>query len=104
LATRPAACGRESARNAHRASVRARRTSWPAAAGTGTSLRLTGRACERAAADSDGCRYAIPHMLRAGHGSLINTSSVNGLVAEPLRAIYATSTGAIIMDGAMTAK
>jgi NAD(P)-dependent dehydrogenase (short-subunit alcohol dehydrogenase family) len=44
-----------------------------------------------------GCRYAIPHMLRAGHGSLINTSSVNGLVAEPYLAIYATSKGAIIM-------
>ena len=30
-----------------------------------------------------GCRAAIPHMLRAGSGSIINTSSVNGLVAEP---------------------
>ena len=44
-----------------------------------------------------GCRYAIPHMLRAGGGSLINTSSVNGLVAEPFLAIYATSKGAIVM-------
>ena len=44
-----------------------------------------------------GCRYAIPHMLRGGGGSLINTSSVNGLVAEPFLAIYATSKGAIIM-------
>lgn len=44
-----------------------------------------------------GCRYAIPHMLRGGGGSLINTSSVNGLVAEPYLAIYATSKGAIIM-------
>ncbi|HET7725962.1 MAG TPA: glucose 1-dehydrogenase [Candidatus Limnocylindrales bacterium] len=44
-----------------------------------------------------GCRYAIPHMLRQGGGSLINTSSVNGLVAEPFLAIYATSKGAIIM-------
>jgi dihydroanticapsin dehydrogenase len=44
-----------------------------------------------------GCRYAIPHMLRGGGGSLINTSSVNGLVAEPLLAVYATSKGAIIM-------
>ena len=42
-----------------------------------------------------GCRYAIPHMLRGGGGSLINTSSVNGLVAEPFLAIYATSKGAI---------
>jgi NAD(P)-dependent dehydrogenase (short-subunit alcohol dehydrogenase family) len=44
-----------------------------------------------------GCRYAIPHMLRGGGGSLINTSSVNGLVAEPFLTIYATSKGAIIM-------
>jgi dihydroanticapsin dehydrogenase len=44
-----------------------------------------------------GCRYAIPHMLRQGGGSLINTTSVNGLVAEPFLAIYATSKGAIVM-------
>jgi NAD(P)-dependent dehydrogenase (short-subunit alcohol dehydrogenase family) len=44
-----------------------------------------------------GCRYAIPHMLRGGGGSLINTTSVNGLVAEPFLTIYATSKGAIIM-------
>ena len=44
-----------------------------------------------------GCRYAIPHMLRRGAGSLINTTSVNGLVAEPFLAIYATSKGAIVM-------
>jgi dihydroanticapsin dehydrogenase len=44
-----------------------------------------------------GCRYAIPYMLRQGGGSLINTSSVNGLVAEPFLAVYATSKGAIVM-------
>lgn len=44
-----------------------------------------------------GCRYAIPHMLRAGGGSLINTSSVNGIVAEPFLAVYAASKGAIVM-------
>ena len=44
-----------------------------------------------------GCRYAIPHMLKGGGGSLINTSSVNGLVAEPFLTIYATSKGAIVM-------
>ncbi len=44
-----------------------------------------------------GCRYAIPHMLRGGGGSLINTTSVNGLVAEPFLTIYATSKGAIVM-------
>ena len=44
-----------------------------------------------------GCRYAIPHMLAGGGGSLINTTSVNGLVAEPYLAVYATSKGAIVM-------
>jgi dihydroanticapsin dehydrogenase len=44
-----------------------------------------------------GCRAAIPHLLRGGGGSLINTSSVNGLVAEPFLAVYAASKGAIIM-------
>ena len=44
-----------------------------------------------------GCRYAIPHMLRGGGGSLINTTSVNGLVAEPFLTIYATSKGALVM-------
>ncbi len=43
-----------------------------------------------------GCRYAIPHMLRGG-GSLINTSSVNGVVAEPFLTIYAASKGGIVM-------
>ena len=44
-----------------------------------------------------GCRYAIPHMLRQGGGSLINTTSVNGLVAEPFLTVYAASKGAIVM-------
>lgn len=44
-----------------------------------------------------GSRAAIPHMLEAGGGSIINTSSVNGLVAEPYLSIYAASKGAIVM-------
>ena len=44
-----------------------------------------------------GCRYAIPHMLKGGGGSLINTSSVNGVVAEPFLTVYAASKGAIVM-------
>ncbi len=44
-----------------------------------------------------GCRYAIPHMLEGGGGSLINTTSVNGLVAEPFLTIYAASKGGIVM-------
>jgi dihydroanticapsin dehydrogenase len=44
-----------------------------------------------------GSRYAIPHMLRGGGGSIINTSSVNGVVAEPFLTIYAASKGGIVM-------
>ncbi len=44
-----------------------------------------------------GCRAAIPHMLRAGRGSIINTGSVNSIVSEPYLSIYAASKGAILM-------
>jgi NAD(P)-dependent dehydrogenase (short-subunit alcohol dehydrogenase family) len=44
-----------------------------------------------------GCRAAIPHMLRQGGGSIVNISSVNGLVSEPFLAIYSTSKGAVVM-------
>jgi dihydroanticapsin dehydrogenase len=44
-----------------------------------------------------GCRYAIPYMLGQGGGSLINTTSVNGIVAEPYLTVYAASKGAIVM-------
>jgi dihydroanticapsin dehydrogenase len=44
-----------------------------------------------------GCRAAIPHMLRGGGGSIINTGSVNSLVSEPYLSIYAASKGAILM-------
>ena len=44
-----------------------------------------------------GCRAAIPHMLRSGSGSIVNISSVNGLVSEPFLAVYSASKGAIVM-------
>jgi NAD(P)-dependent dehydrogenase (short-subunit alcohol dehydrogenase family) len=44
-----------------------------------------------------GCRAVIPHMLRQGGGSIVNMSSVNGLVSEPFLAIYSASKGAIVM-------
>ncbi|HEX8121513.1 MAG TPA: SDR family oxidoreductase [Solirubrobacteraceae bacterium] len=43
------------------------------------------------------CQAAIPHMLRQGRGSIVNVSSVNGVVAEPYLAVYATSKGAVVM-------
>ncbi len=44
-----------------------------------------------------GCRAAIPHMLRQGSGSIVNISSVNGLVSEPFLAVYSASKGAVVM-------
>jgi NAD(P)-dependent dehydrogenase (short-subunit alcohol dehydrogenase family) len=44
-----------------------------------------------------GSRAAIPYMLDAGGGSIINTGSVNSLVSEPFLSIYAASKGAILM-------
>jgi len=44
-----------------------------------------------------GCRSAIPHMLRQGGGSIVNISSVNGLVSEPFLSVYSASKGAVVM-------
>jgi dihydroanticapsin dehydrogenase len=44
-----------------------------------------------------GCRAAIPHMLLRGGGSIINISSVNGIVSEPFLAVYSASKGASVM-------
>lgn len=44
-----------------------------------------------------GCRAAIPYMLRQEGGSIINMSSVNGLVSEPFLAVYSASKGALVM-------
>jgi dihydroanticapsin dehydrogenase len=43
------------------------------------------------------CQEAIPHMLAGGGGSIINVSSVNGVVAEPFLTMYATSKGGVVM-------
>jgi NAD(P)-dependent dehydrogenase (short-subunit alcohol dehydrogenase family) len=43
------------------------------------------------------CQAAIPHMLQHGGGSIVNISSVNGVVAEPLLTIYAASKGGVVM-------
>ncbi len=42
-------------------------------------------------------RAAIPHMLKQGQGSIVNISSVNGLVSEPFLALYSASKGAVVM-------
>lgn len=42
------------------------------------------------------CKYAIPHMQQRGRGSIILTSSANGLMAEPCLASYCATKAAII--------
>jgi NAD(P)-dependent dehydrogenase (short-subunit alcohol dehydrogenase family) len=41
------------------------------------------------------CRYAIPHMLVRGGGSIINTSSGSGHRGDDVRIAYGTSKGAV---------
>ncbi len=43
-----------------------------------------------------GCKFAIPHMLKNGGGSIISTSSVNGLRAATTIAPYCASKAAVI--------
>jgi NAD(P)-dependent dehydrogenase (short-subunit alcohol dehydrogenase family) len=44
-----------------------------------------------------GAKYAIPHMRRAGGGSIINVSSVYGVIAAPNVGPYSASKGGVIM-------
>lgn len=44
-----------------------------------------------------GCKYAIPHMVKRGGGSIINTASVNGLFALPNETAYDASKAAVIL-------
>jgi NAD(P)-dependent dehydrogenase (short-subunit alcohol dehydrogenase family) len=43
-----------------------------------------------------GCMAAIPAMLSGGGGSIVNISSVNGLVAEPYLSIYTASKHGVV--------
>lgn len=43
-----------------------------------------------------GMRAALPHMLAAGHGVIVNTASVAGTVGLPDRAAYCASKGAVV--------
>lgn len=42
-------------------------------------------------------RAVIPQMLEQGGGSIVNISSVNGLVSEPFLTVYSASKGAVVM-------
>jgi NAD(P)-dependent dehydrogenase (short-subunit alcohol dehydrogenase family) len=43
-----------------------------------------------------GCKYAIPHMIKGGGGSIINTASNSGSAGDLARIAYGASKGAII--------
>jgi NAD(P)-dependent dehydrogenase (short-subunit alcohol dehydrogenase family) len=43
-----------------------------------------------------GCKYAIPHMVAGGGGSIINTASNSGTAGDLARIAYGSSKGAII--------
>jgi NAD(P)-dependent dehydrogenase (short-subunit alcohol dehydrogenase family) len=43
------------------------------------------------------CRAVLPFMLEQGAGSIVNISSVNGLVSEPFLSVYSASKGAVVM-------
>ena len=43
-----------------------------------------------------GCRYAIPHMIAGGGGSIVNTASNSGTAGDLARIAYGATKGAII--------
>jgi NAD(P)-dependent dehydrogenase (short-subunit alcohol dehydrogenase family) len=44
-----------------------------------------------------GSKFVIPHLRKAGGGSIINVSSVYGVIAAPLVPAYAASKGGLVM-------
>ena len=42
-----------------------------------------------------GSRYAIPHMIEAGGGSIINTASMSAFASDAIRSAYGTSKAAV---------
>lgn len=44
-----------------------------------------------------GCKYAIPAMIRAGGGAIVNIGSVNSFVGEPLHVAYCASKGGVLL-------
>ncbi|KMS56798.1 SDR family NAD(P)-dependent oxidoreductase [Sphingobium cupriresistens] len=42
-------------------------------------------------------KYALPEMMRAGGGSIVNIGSINSFIGEPLHAHYCASKGGVLM-------
>lgn len=43
-----------------------------------------------------GCKYAVPHMIAAGGGAIVNTASTSGLAATPTFAAYIAAKGGVV--------
>jgi NAD(P)-dependent dehydrogenase (short-subunit alcohol dehydrogenase family) len=43
------------------------------------------------------CRFALPHLLAAGGGVIVNTASTAGLIGQPWSAAYCASKGGVVM-------
>jgi meso-butanediol dehydrogenase/(S,S)-butanediol dehydrogenase/diacetyl reductase len=44
-----------------------------------------------------GCKYAIPELIKAGGGAIVNTASMAGIRARPYTSAYCASKGAVVM-------
>lgn len=43
------------------------------------------------------CKYIVPHMVKDGSGSVVNVSSLNGLVGFPLSTAYGSAKGGLVV-------
>ena len=44
-----------------------------------------------------GCKYAVPQLIRAGAGAIVNTASMAGIRGRPYTSAYCASKGAVVM-------